>query len=62
MKDVQIDRIDDGTVKITVSAELPGVGAGYAMTYTVYGTGDVIVESSYQPGLGEDRHDAALRN
>jgi beta-galactosidase len=50
IKDVHIDRIDDGTAKITVSASLPGVDAGYTMTYTVYGTGDVVVESSYKPG------------
>jgi beta-galactosidase len=50
VKDVHIERIDDGTVKIAVSASLPGVNATYAMTYTVYGTGDIIVDSSYQPG------------
>ena len=50
VKDVRIDKVDDSTARITVNADLPGVGATYSMTYTVYGTGDMIVDSTYQPG------------
>ena len=50
MNDVKIDRIDDSTARVTVNAALPSVGASYTMTYTIYGSGDVIVESSYKPG------------
>jgi beta-galactosidase len=42
--------VDDSTARIAIDADLPGVGAGYSMTYTIYGTGDIIVEAAYQPG------------
>jgi len=50
VRNVKIDRIDDGTARIAVSAGLPVVGATYSMTYTIYGTGDIIVQSTYKPG------------
>jgi beta-galactosidase len=50
VKDVRVETVDDGTARITVRAGLPVVGATYTTTYTVYGTGDVVVECSYQPG------------
>jgi beta-galactosidase len=50
VKDVRIEKIDDGTARVAVTAALPVVGASCSMTYTIYGTGDVIVESSYKPG------------
>jgi beta-galactosidase len=53
VKDVRIEKIDDGTARITVNAALPVVDASYAMVYTVYGTGDVVVESRYTPGTGK---------
>ena len=46
VKDVRLDNVDDSTSKIKVNAGLPGVGATYSMTYTVYGTGDIIVDST----------------
>lgn len=53
VKDTKIDQVDDSTARITVNASLPAVGATYTMTYTVWGSGDVIVDSSYQPGAGK---------
>jgi beta-galactosidase len=50
VKDGRIDKIDDSTARITVRANLHGVEASSTMTYTVYGTGDVIVSASYTPG------------
>jgi len=50
VESVKVDRIDDGAARVTVSAALPVVGATYTMTYTIYGSGDIQVESSYKPG------------
>jgi beta-galactosidase len=47
--DVKVERLDARSVRISVQADLQ-VGAKTAMQYTVYGSGDVIVEMSYQPG------------
>ena len=50
VKDAKVERVDQRTARLTVNADLPAVGASYAMIYTVYGTGDVVVECAYQPG------------
>jgi len=47
---VDVKRVNESTAAITVQAELPAVAARYAMKYTVYGSGDVVVEASYEPG------------
>jgi beta-galactosidase len=41
---------DRGVVRILVGADLPTVGASYDITYTVYGSGDVVVEAVFEPG------------
>lgn len=52
VKDVHVEKIDDKSARITVAAALAGVDAAYTMTYTVYGSGDVVVECAYQPAAG----------
>lgn len=47
---VTATRVDAGSVRIDVAAELFGVKGRVAMRYVVHGAGDVIVETSYQPG------------
>lgn len=47
---VEVERLGNESARITVRAELPEVEAGYSTTYTVYSSGDVIVECSYRPG------------
>lgn len=37
-------------VRITVEAALPAGDSGYKAVYTVYGSGDIVVESSMKPG------------
>ena len=49
-RNVKIERLDARSARVTVHGELAAVGAGYTVTYTIYGSGDVIVEGSYQPG------------
>jgi beta-galactosidase len=50
VKDVQIKIVDDSTAQVAITADLPAAGATYSMNYTIYGTGDIIVEASYKPG------------
>jgi beta-galactosidase len=50
VKDVSVEPIDSASARVTVHAALPVVDAAYTMTYTIYGTGDVVVECAYQPG------------
>ncbi len=51
VKKVEVSRLGPGEVRITVEAALPAGNSGYRNSYTVYGSGDVIVESSLQPGM-----------
>lgn len=51
VKTAQVQTVDERTAKITVTAEpMKAGGAVVTMNYTVYGSGDVIVETSYRPG------------
>lgn len=45
-----VRKINDSSARIDVKADLPVVGATYSMSYTVFGSGDVLVECSYEPG------------
>jgi len=47
---VNVVAMDDRTVKIRVEGSLPDKDAAITQNYTVYGTGDVIVETSFLPG------------
>jgi beta-galactosidase len=49
VRNVRVRRVDDTTTGITVEAELDAAGAKYTMDYIVYGNGEMVVESSYQP-------------
>jgi beta-galactosidase len=48
--DVQVKRVDDSSVTITVQADLPRVGATCTMTYDVSGSGSIVVGLEYRPG------------
>jgi beta-galactosidase len=50
VKNVQVERVDEYSARVTVEAGLPVVGASYTMTYTIHGGGEIQVESSYKPG------------
>lgn len=47
----KVERVDASTAKVTIGGPLPN-GATVTMTYTVHGSGDVIVETAYEPGTG----------
>ncbi|MGH9666657.1 MAG: hypothetical protein ACRD9L_19705, partial [Bryobacteraceae bacterium] len=50
VKDVRVDKVDNGSARVTVTADLPAVSAAYTMQYTIYATGDVVVWCYYRPG------------
>jgi beta-galactosidase len=47
---VSVERVDGRTARIRSVLRLAGDTGSVAMTYTVHGTGDVIVEIAYTPG------------
>jgi beta-galactosidase len=47
---VRIEKLSETIARATVSASLPAVKATYTVTYTIHGSGDVIVENTFQPG------------
>jgi beta-galactosidase len=52
VKNVQVTRLGTTSARVDVAAKLPVVGAQYNISYTVYGSGDVIVECRYTAGKG----------
>jgi beta-galactosidase len=50
VKSVRSETPARGVARITVDAELVSARSKYALVYTVYGSGDLLVEASYDPG------------
>jgi beta-galactosidase len=50
VKNAVISKLDERTATIEVKAELPDMGSSIVMNYTIYGGGDVVIETKYQPG------------
>lgn len=51
VKEVKVEKEGEREARISVKAELHGMGGATASwTYRVYGSGDIIVEAGYQPG------------
>ncbi|MCS7314831.1 MAG: glycoside hydrolase family 2 TIM barrel-domain containing protein [Bryobacterales bacterium] len=51
-EEVQVERLDTRRARISIRARLPVGGSTYSLTYTIHGSGDLLVEASYQPGAG----------
>lgn len=49
VRDVRVEKLNDMSARVTVSAAV-NTTAAYSIAYTIYGSGDVIVECSYKPG------------
>jgi beta-galactosidase len=49
VKDCRVEQTEKNAARIEVTGELADVGAAYTMTYTVYGSGDVVVDAAYRP-------------
>ena len=50
VESVEARRIDERSARVTVRGVLREVDARCTLTYTVYGTGEIEVETAYQPG------------
>ena len=50
VRSVSAERLGPRVVRVTAEAKLPAADSSYTTTYTVYGTGDVVVEASFVPG------------
>lgn len=49
LAETKVERLAPQAVRIEVAASLPAVNSGYGVSYTVYGSGDIVVESSIAP-------------
>ena len=49
---VRAERLSPQAVRVTAEATLPAGDSRYVTTYTVYGSGDVVVEARLTPGAG----------
>jgi beta-galactosidase len=50
VRSVRSETPSKGVARVRVEADLAPAGARYALTYTVYGTGDLLVDVAYEPG------------
>ena len=48
--DVRVEKVDDSTARVMVQADLPVVGAGYGMKYTIHGDGEIAVKATTHRG------------
>ncbi len=48
--DCRVESVDENTARITASGTLPGVESSFALTWTVFGSGDIVVEGTLEPG------------
>ena len=52
---LSVERVSPSTARLTLNADLPAAGgASIRMIYTVHGTGDIVVDTSYTPGQAKD--------
>ena len=52
---VAIERTARGAISVTAYGRLPDVHADYAVTYTLYGTGDLVVDATYKAADNKKR-------
>ena len=50
VRKVTVEQPQNSIVKIVVDALLPDVSSTYRVSYTVYGSGDILVSNSFKPG------------
>jgi beta-galactosidase len=50
VESVTVSRTDERTARVEVKASLPETGSFVSMLYTIYGSGDILVETKYRPG------------
>lgn len=50
VRKVTVEQPQESVVKIAVDALLPDVASTYRVSYTVYGTGEIVVSNTFKPG------------
>jgi len=53
VRNTAVKQLNSKTVQITVDGVIPAVKSSYQETYTVYGSGDVVVAVDFKPGSDE---------
>ncbi|MHC4279099.1 MAG: beta-galactosidase small subunit, partial [Planctomycetota bacterium] len=52
VKEVSVEQLKPEVVRIIVESKLTSVNSAYQNTYTIYGSGDVVIEADFEPGEG----------
>lgn len=52
VKNIDVKQLNPGQIRIAVDAKLLTVKSSYKIVYTVYGNGDIVVQSRLRPGEG----------
>ncbi len=47
---VTTTRLGDRAARVTIDARLPGIDSAYQLSFTVLGTGDLVVDAAFTPG------------
>jgi beta-galactosidase len=42
-----------GVARVDVKASVPAISSDYSVSYTIYGTGDIVVDASFTPGKSD---------
>jgi beta-galactosidase len=50
VRSIRTETPSKGVARVAVDAELASARSAYTLTYTVYGTGDLVVDVAYEPG------------
>ncbi|MCX6551635.1 MAG: DUF4981 domain-containing protein [Acidobacteria bacterium] len=50
---VAATRVDAGAVRVDVKASIPVISATYLLSYTLFGTGDIVVSAAFTPGRAD---------
>ncbi|MFH2000233.1 MAG: glycoside hydrolase family 2 TIM barrel-domain containing protein, partial [Planctomycetota bacterium] len=50
LREIRVERVDQQTIRFEALFDLPAVDSECAMSYTVYGSGDIILENRFSPG------------
>ncbi|MFC1606467.1 glycoside hydrolase family 2 TIM barrel-domain containing protein [Candidatus Latescibacterota bacterium] len=51
VRNVKVDTESHNVVTVIFEANLPSVASPYIVSYTVYGTGDIVVSNRFEPGM-----------
>ena len=50
---VEATQTGPGVARVDVKASIPAISSDYSVSYTIYGTGDIVVDASFTPGKSD---------